>query len=99
MSNRMPRNEHLRQHRIRRNWRQQDVADQIQTSLVTVQRWERGTHQPSLYYLAKLCELFGLSAQELGLGEEAPSSPQSEPADVAPATSAPDKEVALWNVP
>jgi tetratricopeptide (TPR) repeat protein/transcriptional regulator with XRE-family HTH domain len=95
----MPRNERLRQHRIRRNWRQQDVADQVQTSLVTIQRWERGTHQPSLYYRAKLCELFGLSAQELGLGEEPLSPASSEPAEAAPESRAPDNEVALWNVP
>lgn len=92
----MPRNERLHQHRIQRNWRQQDVADQLQISLVTVQRWERGTHQPSLYYRVKLCELFGLSAQELGLVEETLSPLKSESAEVVAANSVP---VALWNVP
>ncbi len=63
----MPRNERLRQHRIARNWRQQEVADQLGTSLVTVQRWERGIQQPSAYFRVKLSALFGVSAQELGL--------------------------------
>jgi len=99
LKDRMPRNERLRQHRIQRNWRQQDVADQLQTSLVSVQRWERGTHQPSLYYRARLCELFGLSALELGLEEQALSASQNEPAEAVPANRAADQEVALWNVP
>jgi tetratricopeptide (TPR) repeat protein/transcriptional regulator with XRE-family HTH domain len=99
LSDRMQKNERFRQHRIRRNWRQQDIADQVQTSLVTVQRWERGIQQPSLYYRAKLCELFGLSAQELGLGEQTASPAQSEPEEATRERRAPDNEVALWNVP
>jgi hypothetical protein len=35
----MPRNERLRQQRIARNWRQQEVADQLGIALVTVQRY------------------------------------------------------------
>ncbi|GHP00016.1 tetratricopeptide repeat protein [Reticulibacter mediterranei] len=95
----MPRNERLRQQRILRNWRQQDLADQLQTSLVTVQRWERGTHQPSAYYRAKLCELFRLSVQELGLVEEILSPPHSESTGVAVAGGVLCKEVVLWNIP
>ncbi|HEY0754063.1 MAG TPA: helix-turn-helix transcriptional regulator [Ktedonobacteraceae bacterium] len=36
------RNEHLRQERIRHNWRQREVADQLGTTVVTVRRWEQG---------------------------------------------------------
>lgn len=57
----------LRQERIRRNWRQQDLADQLGTTVVTVKRWERGSQQPSMYFRHKLCALFGKSAEELGL--------------------------------
>jgi len=57
----------IRQERIRRNWRQQDLADQLGTTVVTIQRWERGSQQPSVYFRLKLCELFGKSAEELGL--------------------------------
>ena len=103
----MPRNEHLRRQRIERNWRQQDVADRLETALVTVQRWERGLQQPSAYYRVKLCTLFGKSAQQLGLLEE--SSP-SEPAESkttaereASNAGQPDAtlstNIALWTVP
>ena len=76
-SNSIQGNHQLRQERIARNWRQHDLAEQLETTAVTVKRWERGSHQPSLYFRAKLCTLFGKSAQELGLvssavSEEAP---------------------------
>jgi len=58
----MSKNERLRQSRIERNWRQQDVADQLGVALVTMQRWERGYQQPSAYYRVKLSALFGVSA-------------------------------------
>src|SRR5258708_22891189 len=97
----MPRNERLRQLRIERRWRQQDVADQLGVALVTIQRWERGFQQPSAYYRVKLSALFGLSAQELGL-LEAPPSPaptESEARETAhPGAAAPD-EITLWTVP
>ena len=108
----MPRNERLRQQRIARNWRLQDLADQVQVSLVTVQRWERGIQQPSAYYRIRLCALFGLSAYELGLLDEATPSPTpvsdtpSVPDTPAPL---PDRQVqhpessaaheTPWNVP
>ncbi|MBO0796253.1 MAG: helix-turn-helix transcriptional regulator, partial [Ktedonobacteraceae bacterium] len=60
-------NDRLRQERMRRHWRQQDVADQLGTTTVTVKRWERGRQQPSAYYRLKLCALFEKSAEELGL--------------------------------
>ncbi|GCE07841.1 helix-turn-helix domain-containing protein [Dictyobacter aurantiacus] len=63
----MPRNENLRRQRILHNWRQQDLADQLGITVLTIQRWERGTQQPSIYYRAKLCALFGRTVQELGL--------------------------------
>lgn len=56
----------LRQERIRRNWRQREVAEQLGTTTVTVTRWERGSHLPSAYFRVKLCALFGKSAEELG---------------------------------
>ena len=56
----------LRQERIARNWRQSDLADQLETTVTTVRRWERGSQQPSAYFRVKLCALFGKSAEELG---------------------------------
>jgi tetratricopeptide (TPR) repeat protein/transcriptional regulator with XRE-family HTH domain len=103
MEESMPRNERLRQHRIQRNWRQQDVADQLGISTITIQRWERGTQHPSAYYRIKLCTLFGTSAQELGVAEETSSSvfseseaSQAEQSGLSPSEA--DKR-ALWLVP
>ena len=56
----------IRQERLTRNWRQRDLADQLGTSVLTIQRWEGGNQQPSAYFRIKLCALFGKSAQELG---------------------------------
>ncbi|HET8842325.1 MAG TPA: helix-turn-helix domain-containing protein [Ktedonobacteraceae bacterium] len=67
----------LRQARIERNWRQYEVAEQIGASVLTVQRWERGSHRPSVYFQLKLCTLFGKSAKELGFVP--PGQPLSDP--------------------
>jgi tetratricopeptide (TPR) repeat protein/transcriptional regulator with XRE-family HTH domain len=93
----MQRNEHLRQQRIGRNWRQQDLADQLGVTVVTIQRWERGYQQPSAYYRAKLCTLFGLDAQELGLVETFSSPPEST--SVTQTESYPSAKTSLWTVP
>ena len=97
----MPRNERLRQLRIKHRWRQQDVADQLGIALVTVQRWERGFQQPSAYYRLKLSALFGLSTQELGLLEAHPSraSAENKAREVARLGAAASDELALWMVP
>src|SRR5438132_14130274 len=58
----------LRRVRQERGWTQKGVADHIGApNDVMVTRWERGTTQPSAYYVEKLCLLFGKSASELGL--------------------------------
>jgi len=98
----MPRNERLRQHRIERNWRQQEVADQLGIALVTVQRWERGYQEPSAYYRIKLSKLFGLSAQELGLLEESSLSapPEREANDAEqPDATLPDEQAQRPSMP
>src|SRR5579859_4512629 len=53
--------------RVARGWSQRDVADAIGTSPLNVSRWERGVTMPHLYFRVKLCDLFGKTAQELGL--------------------------------
>src|SRR5690242_17485648 len=94
----MARNELLRQRRIQHNWRQKDLASQLNVSLLTVQRWEQGVQQPSSYYRTKLCELFGTTAQELGFWEEQPPLPsESKPSEPERANTA--EKAALWMVP
>lgn len=78
-SKREPWNNWLRQERIRRNWRQQDLADHLGTTILTVQRWEQGRHYPSAYFRIKLCALFAVSAEELGfVPDQVPSPPTEE---------------------
>lgn len=76
--------------RKRRQWSQQAVADRLGTTQHNVSRWERGQTRPGAYFRAKLCALFGMSAQELGLlghaKGEAPAPPLSS---AAPSTSPP----------
>ena len=93
----MPRNERLLYHRTQHNWRQQDVADELGVALATIQRWERGIQDPSAYYRAKLCTLFGVSAQELGL-LDATATPEPDAAP-APTPLRAAEELALWTIP
>jgi transcriptional regulator with XRE-family HTH domain len=97
----MPQNDRLRQQRILRNWRQQDLADLLGVAPITVLRWESGSHQPGAYYRIKLCKLFGMSAQDLGLVEEPspPPSPQGKAPAAEQQSSALSDQVVLWTVP
>lgn len=78
----------LRQERMRHRWSQQDLADQLGTTALTVRRWERGSQQPGAYFRVKLCTLFGKSAEELGFAPDEP-----------PVTSALQGETGVWSVP
>lgn len=57
----------LRQEREIRGWSRSYIAEQVEVDLGTVGRWERGERLPHPHYRQKLCDLFGKSAQELGL--------------------------------
>ena len=63
----VPPRQRLSAERLRRRWSQLEVADQLGTTPGNVSRWERGITSPGPYFRSKLCELFGMSAQELGL--------------------------------
>src|SRR5579871_5331943 len=78
--------------RLKKHWSQVYVATMIGTNDVTVSRWESGATFPSLYYRQQLCELFGKSAEELGL---LPSSAKLAPEDRPTHLSHP----AIWWVP
>jgi len=40
------------------NWSQTDLAKYLKTSLVSVNRWEKGHHEPTVIMKEKLKELF-----------------------------------------
>lgn len=66
-----PSNERLKQERQRRGWSREYVAEQIGIAdAKTIGRWERGIAFPRAYFLQKLCALFGMLAQDLGLYPE-----------------------------
>ena len=71
--------EQLRQERQRRGWSRAYIAEQIGVAdPKTIGRWERGSAFPSAYFLQKLCALFGMPAEELGLWqrETQPAAPE-----------------------
>ncbi|HET8843187.1 MAG TPA: tetratricopeptide repeat protein, partial [Ktedonobacteraceae bacterium] len=81
-------NQHLRRERLLRNWRQNDLAEQLGITSETVKRWENGRQQPSAYFRAKLCVLFGKNAVDLGLlPDESPLIPST------------GEHAGLWTVP
>ncbi|MBO0687371.1 MAG: helix-turn-helix transcriptional regulator [Candidatus Dormibacteraeota bacterium] len=58
----------LRRERELRGWSQAELARRLGASdRAVVGRWERGEAEVSPHFRARLCELFGLNAEELGL--------------------------------
>jgi transcriptional regulator with XRE-family HTH domain len=53
--------------RLRHNWTQSYIAEQIGTTTVNVSRWERGLLLPGLYFRQRLCDLFNTNTDALGL--------------------------------
>jgi transcriptional regulator with XRE-family HTH domain len=72
-------NEQLRWERQRRGWSRAYIAEQIGVAdPKTIGRWERGDAFPSAYVLQRLCALFQMPAEELGLCQR---EDQREPAE------------------
>jgi len=78
----------LRLARERRGWTQEELAERVGASPLSVGRWERGSVTPGPHYRRKLCELYTLSAEDLGLLDALPAAPS--PSGAAPETTAPD---------
>lgn len=73
----------LRQERQRRGWSRAYIAEKIGVAdPKTIGRWERGDAFPSAYFLQRLCTLFEMPAEELGLWqrENPPAAVESAPA-------------------
>ena len=65
---RLAANDLLRQERQRRGWSRAHIAEEIGIAdPKTIGRWERGDAFPSAYFLQKLCSLFCMAAEDLGL--------------------------------
>jgi tetratricopeptide (TPR) repeat protein/DNA-binding XRE family transcriptional regulator len=84
-------NARLKAARERRRWSQQELADQLHITANSVSRWERGISSPGPYFRRQLCDLFGLSAQELGLlaGKQEETAHQTDQASRVARSSLP----------
>src|SRR6266568_948667 len=60
-------NERLKHARYQMGLTQAELAEKVGTTFETISRWERGIKVPSAYYRRRLCEVFGKTAEELGL--------------------------------
>src|SRR5436305_14983081 len=74
----------LRRERQLRGCSHTYLAQQIGVQDYYISRWERGEVLPSPYYQQKLCELFGKTAEELGMLQEKGSQPEQGKRDTTP---------------
>src|SRR2546428_4397715 len=63
-------NQRLKRARQQHGWSQEALAERIGAHEKNVSKWERGISSPGPYFQEKLCELFGMSAVELGFFKE-----------------------------
>ena len=93
-------NQRLREERERRGLAHRDVAEYIGLpDPHTVGRWERGVSFPQPHYRQKLCQLFGKSAEELGL-VKGPFAGDAGPGESGAALSKPLAGLEYtWKVP
>lgn len=63
----MPARKELAEARMCRGWSQEDLATRLGMHRNTVSEWERGVKAPYPAHVKALCEIFGMSAEELGL--------------------------------
>ncbi|MBV9707476.1 MAG: helix-turn-helix domain-containing protein [Chloroflexi bacterium] len=63
-------NERLRAARERKRWTQEALAVRLETDFETVSRWERGETIPRSDFRRRLCDVFDLPAEELGLASD-----------------------------
>jgi tetratricopeptide (TPR) repeat protein/transcriptional regulator with XRE-family HTH domain len=77
-----PLNPHLRDARLERGWSQQELADLVGTTFVSISRWENGETFPTPYFRQQLCELFGKTPAELGLVPPPPPAHDSRVSNI-----------------
>ena len=60
----------LTEARLKKCWSQEEAAAAIGIDHITLHRWEAGRSTPRGYNLRKLCEVYGMTAAELGFDDE-----------------------------
>ncbi|MBE3561922.1 MAG: helix-turn-helix domain-containing protein [Ktedonobacteraceae bacterium] len=90
----------LKAFRLQHNWTQAQVAEKIGTTNLNVSRWERGVMLPNLYFRQRLCELFEVSASELGfVSDEESLAVETRPYDHTPAFGETGSTPSVWQIP
>ena len=93
-----PPNHRLREERERRGLALKDVAELIDLpDPRTLGRWERGVFFPQPHYRQRLCQLYGKSAEELGLVRVQVTEDQQVPEPFLSSSQAASEY--LWKVP
>ena len=95
----VPPRQRLVAERMRRRLTQLEVADQLGTTPGNVSRWERGITSPGPYFRCKLCELYGSSAQELGLTWDESGGALSHNTQAVPLTASIQRNVSARSSP
>jgi transcriptional regulator with XRE-family HTH domain len=82
-------NEKLRMARKKQGWSQEELARRVDTTSLSVIRWEKGATFPSPHFRRRLAEVFGgVSLEELGLIEDTTASQELITDLVLPALAA-----------
>jgi tetratricopeptide (TPR) repeat protein/transcriptional regulator with XRE-family HTH domain len=76
----------LRQERERLHWSQEQLAEKIGTTALSINRWEHDKAVPRLFYQAELCRVFNIRAQDLFDDDQ---DTQEETSDLP----------VIWNIP
>lgn len=63
--------------RLKRHWSQEEAAEAIGIDHNTLYRWEAGKATPRGYNLRQLCEVYGMTATELGFEQDKQIYPDS----------------------
>ena len=68
--------------REKHGWTQSQLAEKMAVGVSTVRSWESGTRFPSLVYRSRLCDVFDMTLEQLGLQDfhEPSSSPEASDA-------------------
>jgi transcriptional regulator with XRE-family HTH domain len=60
-------NDLLRKARLDHGWTQERLAEELNVGVETIRSWENGRRSPGIVMRNRLCEIFGLTATQLGL--------------------------------
>lgn len=65
--------EYIKSLREQKNWTQEELAEKLTIGRTAISKWERGTTIPDPSILIKLSELFGISINEILMGQRSDS--------------------------